>query len=163
MYQCQYFTINNSISDCDHKYETRHAEPEIGTDGSSQTRRNPRVDGYGSGFGPQESGSQVFGRLWNQTDPFLWSKPGPLAGYPDPLLSLAQLDVSGFSLCHCVGSGWLSQVLRKETAYLTSSGWHVGNRCLWDAKFDRNVSRNLCSFLYPPHYCKGSNILEILN
>jgi hypothetical protein len=51
-YHGQYFTINSRVSECDHECETRNAEPEIGTDGSSQTRRNPRVDGYGSGFGP---------------------------------------------------------------------------------------------------------------
>ena len=51
-YQCQHLTISSSISECDHKCETRNTEPEIGPDGSSQTRRNPRVDGYGSGFGP---------------------------------------------------------------------------------------------------------------
>jgi len=44
--------INSSISECDHQCETRNAETEIGTDGSSQTRRNPQVDGYGSGLGP---------------------------------------------------------------------------------------------------------------
>jgi hypothetical protein len=51
-YHGQHFTMNRRISECDHKCETRNAEPEIGTDGSSQTRRNPRVDGYGSGFYP---------------------------------------------------------------------------------------------------------------
>jgi len=51
-YKCQYFTIHSSISECDHKCETRNAEPEIRTDGSSSTRRNPRVDGYVSVFGP---------------------------------------------------------------------------------------------------------------
>jgi hypothetical protein len=51
-YPGQYFTIIISISECDHKCETRNAEPEIVTDGSSQTRRNPRVDVYGSGFCP---------------------------------------------------------------------------------------------------------------
>jgi hypothetical protein len=51
-YQCQYFTIDSSITECDYKCETRMAEPEIGTDGSSQTRRNLRVDGYGPRSGP---------------------------------------------------------------------------------------------------------------
>ena len=51
-YQWQYFTITSRISECDHKGETRNAEPEIGIDGSSQIQRNPRVDRYGSGFGP---------------------------------------------------------------------------------------------------------------
>jgi hypothetical protein len=50
-YQCQYFKINSSISACEHKCETRNAEPEIGTDRSSQTRRNTWVDRYGSEFG----------------------------------------------------------------------------------------------------------------
>jgi hypothetical protein len=51
-YQCQYFTINSSISECDHPCETRNTDQAIRTDGSSQTRRNPRVDGYGCMFGP---------------------------------------------------------------------------------------------------------------
>jgi len=51
-YQCQYLTIRSSPSECDHKCETQNAEPEIRPDGSSQTRRNLSVDGYGSGFGP---------------------------------------------------------------------------------------------------------------
>jgi hypothetical protein len=51
-YQCQYFTINSSISECDHKCETQNAEPVIGADGSSQNRQKPHVDRYGSGFGP---------------------------------------------------------------------------------------------------------------
>jgi hypothetical protein len=56
-YQCRYFTINSSISECDHKCNTRNAEPEIGTDGSSQTLRNLRLDGYGSRIGlPRVSG-----------------------------------------------------------------------------------------------------------
>jgi len=50
-YQWQYFTITSSISECDHKCETRNAQPEIGTDGSSQTLRNREVDGYRSRFG----------------------------------------------------------------------------------------------------------------
>jgi len=37
---------------------TRNAEPEIGTDGFSPTRQNPRDDLYGSGFGrPRGTGS----------------------------------------------------------------------------------------------------------
>ena len=51
-YQCPYFTISSSISECDHKCETRNAEPEIGPHGSIQTRRNPRLEGYRSGCGP---------------------------------------------------------------------------------------------------------------
>jgi len=35
--------------------KTWKLDPEIGTDGSSQTRQNPRVDRYGYGFGPPRS------------------------------------------------------------------------------------------------------------
>jgi len=51
-YQCQYFTINSSISECDDEYDTRNAELEIGTEQCSETRRNTPVDGYRSGVGP---------------------------------------------------------------------------------------------------------------
>jgi len=44
--------------------------------------------GTGRGFARQESAGRVFGRVRNRTDLFLWSKPGPLACYPDPLLTL---------------------------------------------------------------------------
>jgi len=46
------------------------------------------LTGTGPGLDHIESASQVFGWFWNRTDPFLRSKPGPLAGYPDPLLTL---------------------------------------------------------------------------
>jgi len=65
-YQCQYFTISSSISECNHKCETRNTEPEIGTDGSSQTRRNPWVNGYGSRFGPARVSGSGF---WTGLEP----------------------------------------------------------------------------------------------
>jgi len=46
----------------------------------------------GLGFAHRESAGPVFGSFWNQTDPFLRSKPGPLAGYLDPLLTLLTAD-----------------------------------------------------------------------
>jgi hypothetical protein len=52
IYQCQYFIIISSISECDYECGTRNTEPEIGTNMSSKTRQNPRVKGYESGFGP---------------------------------------------------------------------------------------------------------------
>jgi len=52
MYQCEYFTIYSRIFKCDHKCETRHAEPVIGTDWFSQTQHNRQVDRYVSVFGP---------------------------------------------------------------------------------------------------------------
>ena len=64
----RYFTINSNISECDHKCETRNAEPEIGTNGSSQTRQNPWVEGYRSGFGPPRVSGSDF---WTGLEPYL--------------------------------------------------------------------------------------------
>jgi hypothetical protein len=50
------------------------------------------LTGTGPGLARQESAGRVFGRFWNRTDPFLWSKPGPLAGYLDQLLALGITD-----------------------------------------------------------------------
>jgi hypothetical protein len=36
----------------------------------------------------QANAGRVFGRITHQTEPDTQSKPGPLAGYPDPLLTL---------------------------------------------------------------------------
>jgi hypothetical protein len=46
------------------------------------------LTGMGLGSARQESAGRVFARFCNRTDPFLRFKPGPLAGYPDPLLTL---------------------------------------------------------------------------
>jgi len=46
--------------------KTRKGEPETGTYGSSQTRQNPRVDGYGYGFGPPRSSGSGF---WKGLEP----------------------------------------------------------------------------------------------
>jgi len=44
-----------------------------------------------SGYQPrQDRVVQFFGRVLNRTEPFFRSKPGPLAGYPDPLLTLSR-------------------------------------------------------------------------
>jgi hypothetical protein len=53
-----------------------------------------RVMGTGPGLACQESAGRVFGRFWNRTDLFFWSKPGPLAGYLDPLLTLPIIHLS---------------------------------------------------------------------
>jgi len=61
------------------------------------------LTGTGPGLARQESAGRVFGRFWNRTDPFLRSKPGPLAGYPDPLLTLHKKHIYNlrrFELCH---------------------------------------------------------------
>ena len=47
----------------------------------------------GPDLADQESAAWVFGRVWDRTDSLLRSKPGPLAGYPDPLLTPAPATI----------------------------------------------------------------------
>ena len=84
-YQCQYFTINSSISECDHKYETRNAEPDIATDWSSKTRRNLRVDGYGSGFGPPRVSRLGFWSVLEPNQPVFAVQTRTAGGLPGPV------------------------------------------------------------------------------
>jgi len=84
-YHGQYFTINSRISECDHKCETRNAEPEIGTDGSSQTRRNPQVDGYGSRFGPPRVCGSGFWPVLEPNRPVFAVQTRTAGGLPGPV------------------------------------------------------------------------------
>ena len=45
------------------------------------------LTGTGPGLDHQEAVGQVFGRIWNQTEPFFQSKPRLRTGYPDSLLT----------------------------------------------------------------------------
>ena len=58
--------------------------------------------GTGLDFNRQAAAGRVVGRCWNQTAPFFQSKPGPLAGYPDPLLTLGWPPWSTKALVHTV-------------------------------------------------------------
>jgi hypothetical protein len=89
-YHGQYFTINSRISECDHKCETRNAEPEIGPDGSSQTRRNPRVDGYGSGFGPPRVCGSGFWPVLEPNRPVFAVQTRTAGGLPGPVANTTQ-------------------------------------------------------------------------
>jgi hypothetical protein len=51
-YQCQYITPACNISECNYKCETQNTEPEIETDGYSQTGWNPQVDRHWSVYSP---------------------------------------------------------------------------------------------------------------
>jgi len=44
----------------------------------------------------QDWAVQFFGHVWNRTELCFQSKPGPLAGYPDPLLVLPRCEYVGF-------------------------------------------------------------------
>ena len=54
-----------------------------------QAKRDEKWElmGMGPGLAHQQSAGRVFGWVWNWTDQFLGPKPGPLAAYPDPLLT----------------------------------------------------------------------------
>jgi hypothetical protein len=64
--------------------QNRRLEPT----GLAKTGETRRLTGTGPGLARHESASRVFARFCNRTDPFMRSKPGPLAGYLDPLLTL---------------------------------------------------------------------------
>jgi len=55
----------------------------------------------------QETTGRVFGRVWNQTNLFLWSKPGLLAGYPHPMLTVAQTTALSTALPLALGAAKL--------------------------------------------------------
>jgi len=60
-------------------WKLRNTEPEIGTDGSSQTRHHLQINGYRSGIGrPWYCGSE-FWRFLNRTELFFRSEPGSVA------------------------------------------------------------------------------------
>jgi len=56
--------------------------------GRAKPSKTRRFVGTGPGSARQEAADFVSGRLRNWTDWFLQSKPGPLPGYLDPLLTL---------------------------------------------------------------------------
>jgi hypothetical protein len=64
--------------------ENRRLEPA----GLAKPGKPRGLMGTGMGLARQEAPGWVFGRAWNRTEPFFRSKPRPLAGYPDPLLTL---------------------------------------------------------------------------
>jgi len=86
------------------------------------------LTGTGPGLARQESPGRVFGSVWNRTDPFLRSKPGPLAGYPDPLLTLlwyyTDSDLGGEAATSKSTSGIVIYALRAHVF------WTLKKQCL---------------------------------
>jgi len=56
--------------------------------GLAKPRKTRRLTGIGRSLIRQEAAGCVFGWVWNLTDLNFQSEPRPLAGYPDPLLTL---------------------------------------------------------------------------
>jgi len=63
------------------------------------------LTGTGPGLERQETAGRCFGQFWNQTEPFFQSKPGPLAGYPHPLLTLYIASCCHFQMIESVHLG----------------------------------------------------------
>jgi len=74
------------------KPETRNRRKE--PTGLAKRGETRSLTGTGPGLARQEAAGRVFGRVWNRTDPFLRSKPGLVAGYPDPLLTLESMPIT---------------------------------------------------------------------
>jgi len=118
-YHGQYFTINSHISECDHKCETQNAEPEIGTDGSSQTRRNPRVDGYGSGFGTPRVCGSGFWPVLEPNRPVFAVQTRTAGGLPGPVANTTDGHLLGITTDNA-SSNYL--MTRKLQSTLEASG-----------------------------------------
>ena len=61
--------------------------------GLAKPGENSWFAGTGPGSARPQSAGSVMSRVWNRTDPFLRSQPGPLVGYPDPLLTLSTVGL----------------------------------------------------------------------
>jgi len=92
-YQGQYFMIHSSISGCDHTCETGNAELQIGTDGSTQTRHNLRVDGYGSGFGPPRVCGSGFWSVLEPNRPVFAVQTWTACGLPGPVAKIVEMQL----------------------------------------------------------------------
>jgi len=56
--------------------------------GQAKPGKTRGLTGTGPSLACQEGVGWVFGLFWNPTEPFILSKPAPLAGYPAMLLTL---------------------------------------------------------------------------
>jgi len=101
-YHGHYLTTNSRISEYDHKCETRNAEPKIGTDGSSQTRRNPRVDRYGAGFGPPTVCGLGFRTVLEPNRPVFAVQTLTAGGLPGPVANTTDHHYHFLSLSLCL-------------------------------------------------------------
>jgi len=70
--------------------------------GLAKLHKTRGLMGTGMGFTCEEAVGQVFGRVWNQTDPVLQSKPGLLVGYPDTLLTLVTYNIAFLGIIICI-------------------------------------------------------------
>jgi len=66
----------------------------------------------GPGLARLDAAGRVFGRFWNRTEQCFWFKPRPLAGYPDPLLTLG--DGEEMESGKETKNGWLNTLFEVQ-------------------------------------------------
>jgi len=91
-YQCQYFAIGNTISECNLKLKI----PKTRTiDWNCRIQENPAkptgLTVMGMGLAHHDPAGQYFGLLRNRPNSFWQSEFGPLVGHPDSLLILVKV------------------------------------------------------------------------
>jgi len=68
--------------------ETRNRNQRLELTSLTKPSTTLRLPGPGLGLAHQEAAGRVLGQVWNRTNPILGSKPRPLVGHLDPLLTL---------------------------------------------------------------------------
>jgi hypothetical protein len=87
--------MNSSISECDHKCETPNAEPEIGTDRSSQPWQNPRVDGNRFEFDPPTVSRWGFWPVLEPNRSVVAVQTRTTGGLPGPVANTSHQELCG--------------------------------------------------------------------
>jgi len=125
-YHRWYFMINSRITECDHKLnnpemQNRRLDPT----GPAKPGETCRLTGKGPWKDRQEAGGRVFEWFWNRTELFVWFKPKPLVGYPDPLLTLVinPHRWSGSPATHCAMLCWSGKRTKVFIQKLPSQSW----------------------------------------
>jgi len=87
--------------------------------GLPKPNRTHGLTGMGPGLAYQVAVGQLFGQVLNWTDLFWDSKPGPLAGNPDPLLTLLQLKTTPeYNACEYLIGQFCSFQMNHRDSYI---------------------------------------------
>jgi len=89
--------LRSQILDWSGIFSNRKMEPRSGYNPANE----PPVYVWSGNQPCQDKAGGVFGRIWKRTEPNWQSKPGPLAGHPDLLLTLITINVERRSSDSC--------------------------------------------------------------